>query len=65
LNAIFTRVVIAEPAEGGGLWVLGLSLSFFTKKAEGRGQKAKGKKGKKNFSRGCYCPREKEKSLCA
>ncbi len=38
---------------------------FFTKKAEGRGQKAKGKKGKKNFSRGCYCPREKEKSLCA
>jgi Na+-driven multidrug efflux pump len=30
LNAIFTRVVIAEPAEGGGLWVLGLSLSFFT-----------------------------------
>jgi hypothetical protein len=30
LNAIFTREVIAEPAEGGGLWVLGLSLSFFT-----------------------------------
>jgi hypothetical protein len=30
LNAIFTREVIAELAEGGGLWVLGLSLSFFT-----------------------------------
>jgi hypothetical protein len=48
-----------QKIEGRGLLC---SHVFFTKKAEGRGQKAKGKKGKKNFSRGCYCPREKEKS---
>lgn len=30
LNAIFQREVIAEPVVGGGLWALGLSLSFLT-----------------------------------
>ncbi len=30
LNVIFQRVVIAEPPEGGGMWVVGIVLSFLT-----------------------------------
>jgi hypothetical protein len=30
LNAIFTREVITDPGQGGGLWALGIVLSFLT-----------------------------------
>ncbi len=30
LNAIFQRVVIVKPPEGGGMWVVGIVLSFVT-----------------------------------